>query len=149
MLKILDLMQRRDIWALFDHPHAPTYFNGRLALCGDAAHAAVPHQGAGSGMALEDAFVMGKILTNVKTAEGFEAAFKAYDAVRRPRTQRLVETSRQSGTMFDFELEGVKDNVEKIRDNLDVRFRWIWEEDLEASARRAEQLREGYEKANR
>lgn len=37
--KILSLMQKPDVWALFDHPPAPTYVKGRICLLGDAAHA--------------------------------------------------------------------------------------------------------------
>jgi len=44
-------MEKPDVWALFDHPPAPTYFKGRFALLGDAAHASTPHQGAGAGQA--------------------------------------------------------------------------------------------------
>jgi salicylate hydroxylase len=30
------LMEKPDVWALFDHPPAPTYYKGRLAILGDA-----------------------------------------------------------------------------------------------------------------
>ena len=37
--KILSLMEKPDVWALFDHPPAPTFFKNRVVLMGDAAHA--------------------------------------------------------------------------------------------------------------
>ncbi|KAK3068082.1 hypothetical protein LTS18_000821, partial [Coniosporium uncinatum] len=55
---IIDLMQKPDIWALFQHDEAPFYNKGRVCLMGDAAHASTPHQGAGAGMAVEDAYVL-------------------------------------------------------------------------------------------
>lgn len=51
--RILQLMEKPDEWALFEHPPAPTYVKGKLAILGDAAHASTPHQGAGAGMAIE------------------------------------------------------------------------------------------------
>jgi salicylate hydroxylase len=60
--KILSLMEKPDIWALFDYPAAKSYYKRRLCLSGDGAHASTPHQGAGAGMALEDAYVMSVVL---------------------------------------------------------------------------------------
>ncbi|KAI1818800.1 hypothetical protein GGS20DRAFT_526921 [Poronia punctata] len=34
----------------------PTYANGRSCIIGDAAHTTSPYQGAGGGLAVEDAF---------------------------------------------------------------------------------------------
>lgn len=64
---ILSLMEKPDVWALFDHPPARTYWKGRMCLLGDSAHASTPHQGAGAGMALEDAFVLSKLLGQAQT----------------------------------------------------------------------------------
>jgi len=35
--EIVSLMQKPDVWALFDHPPAPTYTKGRICMLGDAA----------------------------------------------------------------------------------------------------------------
>ena len=48
--KILNLIEKPDVWGLFDYPAARTYYKGRTCLSGDAAHASTPHQGAGAGM---------------------------------------------------------------------------------------------------
>lgn len=61
------------MWALFDHPPAKTYYKGRMCLSGDAAHASAPHQGAGAGMALEDAYIMSSLLSAVQTSSDAEA----------------------------------------------------------------------------
>ena len=127
---ILSLIKKPDIWALFDYPAAATYCKGRICLLGDAAHASTPHQGSGAGMALEDAFIMSNLLGSVETEEGIEVAFKAYDRVRRPRTQRLVKTSKNCGNLFDFEDEVVGDDLEKLKENVRQRMKWIWNEDL-------------------
>jgi salicylate hydroxylase len=128
--KILSLMEKPDVWALFDHPPADTYYKGRVCLMGDAAHASTPHQGAGAGMAIEDAYVLGAVLGLVKDSRELEAAFSAYDAVRRQRSLDLVTTSRDAGHQWEFEAEGVEDDLEKFQKRLDERLDWIWNEDL-------------------
>lgn len=129
--KILSLMEKPDLWALFDYPPAKTYCKGRTCLSGDAAHASTPHQGAGAGMALEDSYVMSSLLGAVQESSDIEGAFRAFDAVRRPRTQKLVTTSRETGELYDLEAEGVGDDADKLRENLATRYKWIWEKDLE------------------
>lgn len=42
--KITNLIETLDVWALFDHLPAKTYYKGRMCLSGDAAHASAPHQ---------------------------------------------------------------------------------------------------------
>lgn len=138
VLKILSAIPKPDIWALFNHPPARTYHNGRICLLGDAAHASTPHQGAGAGMCLEDAYIMSNLMAEAKGIEDLEDVFRAYDTVRRPRTQRLVETSREAGTLYDFELEG--DDLAKMERNLTSRMSWIWDEDLSAQLEMARKL---------
>jgi salicylate hydroxylase len=129
---ILSLMQKPDVWALFDHPPAKTYYRGgKICIMGDAAHASTPHQGAGAGMALEDAFVLSSLLGSVTQASELEAVFRAYDSVRRPRTQKLVTTSRAAAQVYEFQAGGIFDDPVKVRENLQQRYRWIWEEDLD------------------
>lgn len=131
--KLLSLVPKPDKWALFDHPPASTYHRaGKVCLLGDCAHASTPHQGAGAGMAIEDAAVMSSLLGAVSTFDPsvLENVFAAYDEVRRPRTQKLVETSRDAGTLYDFEKADIGDDIEKAREHTASRYRWIWEFDV-------------------
>ncbi|WVQ75093.1 salicylate 1-monooxygenase [Cryptococcus sp. DSM 104548] len=127
---ILTLMEKPDIWALFNHLPAPTYHRGLMCVIGDAAHATTPHQGSGAGMAIEDSFVLGGLLADVYDKKDLPAAFQAFDLVRRPRTQKVVTTSYEAGQLYEYELPGVGDNLEKIKENLESRMTWIWSEDL-------------------
>ncbi|PNS21338.1 hypothetical protein CAC42_1117 [Sphaceloma murrayae] len=128
---IIKLMQKPDVWALFQFPDAPTYTKGLVCLLGDAAHASTPHQGAGAGMAIEDALVMSELLDGrERTPEGLMEVFRVYDEVRRPRTQKVVKTSREAGLCYDYMLEGVGDDLEKVKEDLRHRWDWIWYEDL-------------------
>ncbi|KAL8797087.1 MAG: hypothetical protein Q9182_007257 [Xanthomendoza sp. 2 TL-2023] len=128
---ILQMMDKPAIWALFEHAPAPYYFQNRVAILGDAAHASTPHQGAGAGQALEDALIMCELLADdrIESMQDIPKAFRAYDAVRRPRSQRVVSTSRAAGQLYGFQsLEGGK--VAELRENLLQRYRWIWEHDM-------------------
>lgn len=133
-------MEKPDVWALFDHPPAPTYYKHRLAILGDAAHASTPHQGAGAGQAIEDAFVLSNLLGQVKSSKEIEEAFQAYDAVRRPRSQKVVKTSRDAAKVYEFEDEELGVDLEKIRGRLEGRYDWIWDEDLPAQLRMAQEF---------
>lgn len=137
--RILSLMEKPDVWALFDHAPAPAYTKGRVCILGDAAHASTPHQGAGAGQAIEDALIMSRVMALVYTSEGIERAFVAYDRVRRPRSQRQVATAREAGLLYDLQAPGIGDDWEKIREQLRVRQNWLWERDLEVDTRDAEE----------
>lgn len=135
--KIISLMRANDIWALFNHPPATTYVSddGRVCLIGDAAHATTPHKGSGAGMAMEDAYVLGNLVSEALAGAGVDvgkaisAAFRTFDATRRPRTQRLVEDSRETGQMYDLELPECGADKDKIREMLLTRMHWVWHHD--------------------
>lgn len=139
--KIVHAMEKPDIWALFYHLPCNTYYKGPVCLLGDAAHATTPHQGAGAGMCVEDALILSILLKEVRGVEDFERAFKAYDEVRRPRSQKNVATSKEAGMLYDFELEG--DDLDKIEPNFINRMRWIWDVDLDEEIDRARKLYHG------
>jgi len=123
-----------NVWALFEHPPATTYHrDGLICLLGDCAHASTPHQGAGAGMAIEDAAVLSTLLGHIKEPNPaiLTKVFQAYDQSRRPRSQKLVTTSRDAGYLYDFQKEGILDDPQKLRDDIEQRMRWIWDIDTE------------------
>jgi hypothetical protein len=62
------------------------------------AHASLPHNGAGAGQAIEDAFVLGELLRLPECTHATLPQFLlAYEAVRRPRASRQQVHSRESG----------------------------------------------------
>lgn len=136
----MKLMEKPDVWALFEHPPAPTYTKGRLCLLGDSAHASTPHQGAGAGQAVEDAFVLSNLLGKISSAVDIEKAFRAYDAVRRPRSQKVVKTSREAADIYEFKNKSLGFDFEKTREELEGRMKWIWEEDLHAHLQMAQDM---------
>jgi salicylate hydroxylase len=133
-------MEKPDVWALFDHPPASTFYKNRLAVLGDAAHASTPHQGAGAGQAIEDAFILSNLLGQVNSTKEIENAFHAYDAVRRPRSQKVVTTSREAAAIYEFEDEKLGTDLELIKRTLEQRYDWIWDEDLHEQLRKAQNV---------
>ncbi|KAK3314591.1 hypothetical protein B0H66DRAFT_627221 [Apodospora peruviana] len=81
----------------FEHKTTPTYSYGNVCIMGDAAHATTPWQGAGAGQAFEDAMILGTLLRNISSADDINAASRAYDAIRRPRCQRVIDSSQAMG----------------------------------------------------
>lgn len=67
-------------------------------------------------------------------------AFAAYDKLRRPRSQRLVKHSRNTGLLYDLQLPGVMDDWDKVKDILSANQKWIWEEDLEGDIKESERV---------
>ncbi|KAL8995578.1 MAG: hypothetical protein Q9169_004720 [Polycauliona sp. 2 TL-2023] len=133
MQKVISMMDKPAMWALFDHPECSTFYKGRFALIGDAAHASTPHQGAGCGQAFEDALVLCSLFEDehVHSAAQVEDALEAYDAIRRPRTLKIVNSSRENGEICMRRGEGTGEDLGKIKATLDERFHWIWHEDLD------------------
>lgn len=68
---------------------------------GDAAHATTPWQGSGGGISIEDALILSSLLGRITSATQLQAALKVYDEARRPRTQRVVASSRNTGLIFN------------------------------------------------
>jgi prepilin-type processing-associated H-X9-DG protein len=81
---------------MYDLPPLPAWHQGRIALLGDAAHATTPNLGQGGAQAIEDAYVLAHMLA---TQPSIEAAFAAYEQIRRAKALHVVATSRQLGSI--------------------------------------------------
>lgn len=67
-----------------------------VCLIGDAAHATTPNLGQGACQAIEDAYVLGKLLDNGIIIEN---TFKEYENLRRKKAHAIVNTSWTVGKM--------------------------------------------------
>lgn len=149
---LIDLAARHLLpskWRLFDLHLDQPYFRHRVCLLGDSAHASTPHLGAGAGMAMEDAYVLSSLIAEVRQGvndndddddDGISRAFWAYDKVRRPRTQQVVKRSREVYLGYAFMLQGVGDDVDKLKGRVEEAFKWLWHEDLVGQVHRAKKL---------
>jgi 2-polyprenyl-6-methoxyphenol hydroxylase-like FAD-dependent oxidoreductase len=78
---------------------------GRVTLLGDAAHATTPAMGQGAGMTIEDAAVLAEeIALDPGLTDGakIEAALKAYEARRIPRTTKVVNVSWNLSKVYNW-----------------------------------------------
>jgi len=89
-------------WALFTLPDLGEWTDGAIALLGDAAHAMLPFAAQGAGMAIEDAAVLAKSLSEgpLDTTAVIQAALKRYGRQRRGRVLRVQRAARQQGRIY-------------------------------------------------
>jgi salicylate hydroxylase/6-hydroxynicotinate 3-monooxygenase len=72
-------------WAILEREPLPRWSDGRVVLLGDAAHPMTPYMAQGAATSIEDAAVLARCLAEVN-GEDVEAAFRRYEAHRKPRT---------------------------------------------------------------
>ncbi|WP_369977082.1 salicylate 1-monooxygenase [Xanthomonas bundabergensis] len=138
---LLECIDAPTHWALHDLAELPAYAHGRLALIGDAAHAMLPHQGAGAGQGLEDAYLLAHLLADPALRRGdLPALLQAYDQVRRPRACRVQRSSREAGDLYELRDGRVGGDSGALARTLATRFDWIWQHDLQAEAAQAARL---------
>ena len=90
-------------WGLFERDPLSRWSEGRVALLGDACHPMTPYMAQGAASALEDAVILSRVLTGVE-ADGLSAAFKLYEAIRKPRASAI-----QAGSSANTWLKGKTD----------------------------------------
>ncbi|OQE28918.1 hypothetical protein PENSTE_c003G08455 [Penicillium steckii] len=136
---LVEYMPDPSQWAIFEHPHISTFCRSRVAILGDAAHASTPHQGAGAGQAIEDAHVLAELLgdNRVQSEEQAVAAFRAYDEIRRPRSQRVVTSSKENAYLLSLCLNGVGNDEDKLKTAFQERLRWLWDLDVQGQVEQA------------
>ncbi|MFC8181757.1 FAD-dependent monooxygenase [Rhodococcus sp. NPDC057297] len=93
--RLIELIARADTpgrWALLDRAPLQNWSKGRMTLLGDAAHPMFPFYAQGAAQSIEDAAALAQSLSDNPTDP--ETALAHYEAVRRPRTTRIQELSR-------------------------------------------------------
>ena len=85
---------------IFDLKPIDKWQGENVCLIGDAAHATTPNLGQGACQAIEDAYVLGKLLDN---GMAIENTFKAYENLRRKKAYTIVNTSWTVGKMAHIE----------------------------------------------
>lgn len=81
-------------WNTYDVPRVPRWHRDRMIVLGDAAHATAPSIGQGAAMAIEDTVVLAQCL---RDGASVEAAFAAYERLRRDRVERVVDQGNRTG----------------------------------------------------
>ncbi|KXS36864.1 MAG: salicylate 1-monooxygenase [Halomonadaceae bacterium T82-2] len=128
---ILSCIPEPTRWALHELPALPRYQRDRVLIVGDAAHAMLPHQGAGAGQALEDAYVLASLLTDdACTRHNARQVLAAFEAVRHARACRVQRTSHEAGDLYEYRAPGIGDDGVRLAAELETRFDWLWNHDL-------------------
>lgn len=83
------------------HP-MPQFTKGRIALIGDAAHAATPNLGQGACQAIEDAVILAKEIGRQSTVE---QALRRFEQLRMKRVNKITRISRMLGVVAQIENE--------------------------------------------
>jgi 2-polyprenyl-6-methoxyphenol hydroxylase-like FAD-dependent oxidoreductase len=103
--RILDLVRNIEgdmsFWALVELPRLPRWSRARVMLLGDAAHAPLPHQGQGAGLAIEDGYALGVLLAQGGLAD-YGSAFQAFEHLRKRRAWTVQAYSRVAGQAYKF-----------------------------------------------
>jgi salicylate hydroxylase len=85
------------VWSLADRAVARPLARGRLALIGDAAHPVLPYLAQGAALAIEDAAVLTRALTDHADVP---AALAAYSEGRAARVRRVQRAARSNGRTY-------------------------------------------------
>ncbi|KAF8851417.1 FAD/NAD(P)-binding domain-containing protein [Acephala macrosclerotiorum] len=87
------------LWKISHLPPLPTWVSpsGKVAVLGDAAHAMVPHLGAGAASAVEDGGVLAECLAHAKSIADIPRALRAYQKIRKPRAERIQAAALVTG----------------------------------------------------
>jgi salicylate hydroxylase/6-hydroxynicotinate 3-monooxygenase len=89
---VLDACPDCHKWAILEREPLPTWSQGRVVLIGDACHPMTPYMAQGAATSIEDAAVLARCLKQV-SADGIEAAFRRFEAHRKPRTSKIQAIS--------------------------------------------------------
>lgn len=91
-------------WAILEREPLPRWSDGRVVLLGDSAHPMTPYMAQGAATSIEDAAILARCLEAVE-GDDIEAAFRRYEAHRKPRTS-VVQAISSANTWMK---EGASD----------------------------------------
>src|SRR5258708_35712423 len=74
-------------WPFYNRSPLPLWSRGRLVLLGDACHPMKPHMAQGAGMAIEDAAMLTRCLSETGLSD-YATAFDLYEINRRARATK-------------------------------------------------------------
>jgi salicylate hydroxylase len=113
--------------ALYEHQPLDKWTDGHLVVMGDAAHAMLPHQGQGTGQAIEDGVTLALCLVGVN-ARNIHRRLELYFHLRKERTDRVVNTSREAGRIASSANPEKRTPVDL--DAMKKRWQWLWKHDV-------------------
>lgn len=94
--KLLGLVQATVRWRLLDRKilNKWVHESGRVVLLGDACHPVLPYRAQGAAMAIEDAAVLGNLLSRISYLSQLRPLLETYQELRHSRVTVAQESSR-------------------------------------------------------
>ncbi|TFK84180.1 FAD/NAD(P)-binding domain-containing protein [Polyporus arcularius HHB13444] len=110
--QMLRCVENPTVWAIHVLDSLPFSVRGRVALMGDAVHAMTPHIGSGGGQAIEDAFILGRLLADPRTTLArVEDVLRIYQDIRLQFGLGVVHRSDKVGRMCEFDYPRLYDGA--------------------------------------
>jgi 6-hydroxynicotinate 3-monooxygenase len=94
--RVVEAAQDVSVWPIYDRERDDRWTGGRIALLGDACHPMRPYMAAGGAMAVEDAAILSRCISEF---EDLERAFRTYEATRISRVADVQRTSIENSWM--------------------------------------------------
>ncbi|PPQ91475.1 hypothetical protein CVT25_013732 [Psilocybe cyanescens] len=133
VLTILKHLKQPSRWSIHTmHPPLKSFVNRRVVLIGDAAHAMVPHLGAGVGQGFEDTYALCRLLGHpgVQKADDLDDILKIYNEIRPPRANMVLERSFRMGKIYENYGPGLYD-IPEMQQRLAGMWEPVWRFDLQ------------------
>ena len=107
---ILEACEQAYLWGLFERPPLPFWSKGRTALLGDSAHAMLPFMAQGAAMAIEDSWVLHRMINDNKNTL---TALNKYEKARLRRCTKLQNISKNNAQLYH-----ASSNLDRMMRNL-------------------------------
>jgi len=100
--KLLSLVPSTLKWKLVDRAPLDNWIDqsGTVVLMGDAAHPMLPYRAQGAAMAIEDAAVLGNLLSKVSSRDELKPLLRGFFDLRHPRTSMVQSSARLNQKIF-------------------------------------------------
>ncbi|RDW68947.1 FAD-dependent oxidoreductase [Aspergillus mulundensis] len=95
--QLVDATNVIKLYPIYRLPLGGTWSRGRCLLLGDAAHATQPHAGQGVSLALEDVFLICRLLAD--PTRSIEEAYASFHRIRSPRVAEIHQTAARNGAV--------------------------------------------------
>lgn len=138
--KVIEATPEIFVTAMYDRNPLDRWVDGRIALMGDAAHAMLPYHASGAGQALEDAWVLARVL-QIGASDPASALLR-FEELRLDRANRMVRHSREAEGWYHLaDPDAVARRNERFRqknanfgDRITPEQHWLYSYDAEKAA---------------
>ena len=115
-------------WPIFATKKVRGFANGPLCLIGDAAHAMVPYGAQGGACAIEDAYLLASVCSQLR--DDLPQAFKQFERHRRARVRKVMQLSRNNRHIYHLQrpLSWARNAVMYLsaQESLQKRMDWLY-----------------------